>query len=132
MADPLDHQKIDDLTSDYANNTTIQATVWDLKLIFGEFSQFLQAIEWHTAITMPVAQAKLLAHYLEVNVAVWELKNGFTKIPEPMLPQPLPSLTEEQAQDPTERAKYELIKAYQEKFVARQKAQMIGPKDSEF
>jgi hypothetical protein len=79
----------DEISSDYANNVALEQTVWDLKLIFGEYSQRLEGVEWHTSITMPWAQAKLLSHYLQANVAVWELNHGPKAIPEAMIPAPL-------------------------------------------
>ncbi|MGH2376131.1 MAG: hypothetical protein ACRDIC_22030 [bacterium] len=42
----------EDLTTDYANNTAFEPTVWDLKLIFGEFSDRAKTIDWHTSITI--------------------------------------------------------------------------------
>ena len=65
-----------DLSVDYANNVQIEATIWDLKAIFGEFSGRAQSVQWHTSITMPWATAKLLAHFLQVNVDMHELNNG--------------------------------------------------------
>lgn len=117
MAEPPDTPGIDDLVSDYANNTVIQQTVWDLKLIFGEYSEFAKGVEWHTSITMPWAQAKLLSHYLQVNIAVWEKQHGTIKIPDAMLPPPLPALTAEQEGNPIEKMTFETIKEYQDRFL---------------
>lgn len=109
----------DEIVSDYANNTSLEQTIWDLKLIFGEFSQRSGSVRWHTSITMPWAQAKILSHYLQVNIAVWELHNGPIKVPDAMIPPPLPPLTPEQEKDPAAKALFETIKAYQDPFVER-------------
>jgi hypothetical protein len=107
----------DEITSDYANNVALEQTVWDLKLIFGEYSNRSGAVEWHTSITMPWPQAKLLSHYLRANVAVWEINHGPVAIPEAMIPQPLVPLTPEQARDPKQKAVFETIKALQDRFI---------------
>jgi hypothetical protein len=107
----------EEITSDYANNTTLEPTIWDLKLIFGEFSQRSQSVEWHTSITVPWAQAKLLSHYLQVNLAVWEINHGKINIPEPMIPQPPPVLTPEQEKDPRAKAIFETIKKHNQEFI---------------
>ncbi len=113
------------ITSDYANNTLLEATIWDLKLIFGEFSEQLGAVEWHTSITMPWAQAKLLSHYLQVNLAVWEINHGRIKVPEPMIPQPPPPLTPEQEQDPKAKAIFETIERYNRQFIQSLKGERV-------
>ena len=64
----------DELTADYANNVNFAANVWDLKLLFGELSGTKPAIDWHTSITLPWAQAKLMAYYLDINIASHEAR----------------------------------------------------------
>ena len=77
----------DELSSDYANNVRFEASVWDLKLIFGEYSSSApQSVEWHTSMTVPWAQAKLMLYYLEANVIAHELVSGKISMPEMMLP----------------------------------------------
>ena len=77
------------LSEDYANNTAFEATVWDLKLIFGEWSQRTGSVEWHTSITVSWAQAKLLNHFLAVNIAAHEIVNGKIRVPDSALPAPV-------------------------------------------
>jgi hypothetical protein len=107
----------EEITSDYANNVLLESTIWDLKLIFGEFSQRTGSVEWHTSMTIPWAQAKLLSHYLQVNVEVWESNNGRITIPEIMIPKPPPPLTPEQEKDPKMKAAFETISRHNQKFV---------------
>jgi len=77
-----------DLNVEYANNTFFEPTVWDLKIIFGEFSGRSASVDWHTSITVPWAQAKLMAYYLLLNVALHELSEGTpTYIPPGVNPQ---------------------------------------------
>jgi hypothetical protein len=108
--------RLEEITSDYANNTALEPTIWDLKLIFGEFSERSRSIEWHTSITMPWAQAKLLSHYLQVNLAVREIDHGKIHIPETMVPQSPPPLTPEQETDPKAKAIFETIKKHNQDF----------------
>lgn len=63
----------EELTSDYANNTFLQPTIWDLKVLFGELTAQGKGIEWHTAITIPWAQAKLFSYYLQLNIESYEM-----------------------------------------------------------
>jgi hypothetical protein len=109
------NDSIEDFTTDYANNTTLEATIWDLKLIFGEFSQRAKGVEWHTSITVPWAQAKLLNHYLEVNVKAHELEFGTIKIPKVMLPPEVPAPS-----DPTDKkaqAQFEMLRDSRQRFI---------------
>lgn len=71
----------ENLETDYANNIALEATGWDLKLIFGEYSNRLQGVEYHTSITIPWAQAKLLLYFLKINVEVYEVEHGKIYIP---------------------------------------------------
>ena len=103
----------DDLSVDYANNVQIEATIWDLKVIFGEFSGRAQAVQWHTSITMPWATAKLLAHFLQVNVELHELDNGKVKIPASALPEvPL-----QEDADPQLKAFFDSVRARRLKLI---------------
>ena len=77
----------EEVSVDYANNVNIEATIWDLKVIFGEYSGRAQSVQWHSSITMPWATAKLLAHFLQVNVDMHELANGKIRIPSNALPE---------------------------------------------
>ena len=77
----------------YANNSLCEASVWDLKVIFGQLEQHTgqTRVEWHTAVTMPWAQAKLLSYYIRLNIAQHEVQFGVLKTPPsitPSLPAP--------------------------------------------
>lgn len=81
----------DQVDSEYANNVYLEPSVWDLKLIFGEYSGRKNGVDWHTSITIPWAQAKLLMYYLGVNIAIHELgQNSPTSVPTSMIPPPPP------------------------------------------
>ena len=63
----------------------------------------------------------MLAYYLRVNIAVWELRNGIVKIPEAMLPPALPPLSEEEKKDPLQKSAMETIRRYQSEFLEQLK-----------
>jgi hypothetical protein len=113
----------DELEAEYANNVMFEATIWDLKLIFGEFSQLLRNgnVEWHTSITMPWAQAKLLAYYLTANVIAHEIRVGTIQIPAPVVPPEWPT------PDPTDAVAVEIHKRLQD-LHSRFMAEMQIPK----
>src|SRR5271156_347432 len=81
----------EEITSEYANNTYFVRNIWDLKILFGELGIVGQGVDWHTAVTLPWAQAKLMSFYLQVNIAVHEATHGKVKVPTGMLPPPAPS-----------------------------------------
>jgi hypothetical protein len=102
----------DDLESDYANNVFFNGNVWDLKMVFGELSGVRLGVDWHTSITLPWAQAKLMAYYLAINIASYELQHGSIRIPASMIPvdpQTLP--------DPGGPALVEFVKKLRQKFL---------------
>lgn len=108
----------DDLTVDYANNTFFEPTIWDLKILFGEWAGRTNSIEWHTAITVPWAQAKLMAYYLAINVAAHELRYGKIKVPDSMVPQDPATLPESTDGDPAiNQAFTKMVTEHRQKFI---------------
>jgi hypothetical protein len=105
----------DEISTDYANNFAIEGTLWDLKALFGEYSGRSKSVEWHTEITMPWATAKLLAHYLQVNVAIYEIENGKVRIPPSAIPAPPPPAREG---DRAAQAVFNMLKEHWDRFVA--------------
>jgi hypothetical protein len=105
----------DDLTTDYANNVAFETTVWDLKLIFGEYSDQDKGVEWHTSMTIPWAQAKVMQYYLQINLEAYEQQHGKIKVPSPMLPPEPPPPPD--PNDPATKAFYEIVRRHREKFI---------------
>lgn len=99
------------LSADYANNVFFAANVWDLKVLFGELSARGEGVDWHTSITLPWAQAKLMAYYLAINIAAHEMDEGPIRIPESMIPPEPPPPQESQKEI------FEFIKAHRQKFL---------------
>jgi hypothetical protein len=103
----------------YANNFNFEPSTWDLKIIFGQLEQHtgLAEIDWHTAITIPWLQVKLVAYYLRVQAIWYELQNGPLNIPlNVMPPEPMPPVGE-MAENSYAKAYYEAQKKiYMEMF----------------
>jgi hypothetical protein len=83
----------------YANNVRYEANIWDLRIIFGHLQE--DHIDWHTTITVPWAQVKLMTYYLRVNAAFHERGNDPVRIPVTMKPDPPAPPTEDQLNDPS-------------------------------
>ena len=107
----------DEVAAEYANNTMFEPTIWDLKLIFGEYSQRSESVEYHTSITLPWAQAKLMLYYLQANIAAHEVANGKIKIPGAVIPPEWPPPTPEQAKDPKSHEVFETLQRLREQFM---------------
>jgi hypothetical protein len=111
----------EDFISTYANHVLFQASVWDLKLVFGQLDQPQEhhpVIEQHTAITMPWMQVKLMAYYLLLNLLMYESENGDIKIPPRLLPPEPPPLDPEQEKDPHVKEAHESAKKMRAEFIA--------------
>lgn len=78
----------EDFLSVYANNIQFEASVWDLKILFGELDQSDGRIdvEQHTGVNLTWMQAKILAYYLRLNIAVHEMSNGKISVPDSVMP----------------------------------------------
>jgi hypothetical protein len=73
----------------YANNVSIESTLWDMHMLFGELTTDEHGevlVEQHTGMTLPWTLAKILAFHLSVNVIGYEEQNGPIRLPPGMLP----------------------------------------------
>jgi hypothetical protein len=107
----------------YANNVLYESSVWDLKFVFGQLDQSAGTapakVTAHSAITVPWAQAKLIAYWLRVQIEVQEMTIGKIKIPAAVIPPPPPPLTDElKRSDPNAEKVYALIGKLRDEFVA--------------
>ena len=94
-------QLSEEIEADYANNVFFVGTVWDIKLLFGELNAGTQGIDWHTSITLPWAQAKLMSYYLQLNIAAHEAEGGKIPIPASMIPPEAPAIAPSNKDKPT-------------------------------
>ena len=85
---------VEDMNVVYANNTHFDPTVWDMQVIFGEYSPRVNSVDWHTTVTMPWAQAKLMSYYLQFQINVYEQGHGPIKIAKQLIPDVLPAATD--------------------------------------
>lgn len=87
-ADDLGFERDEDFAALYANNIRFETSVWDLKIIFGLLDQSTAktVVRQHTAINIPWAQVKLMAYFLQMNVAVHEAENGRISMPPSIIP----------------------------------------------
>jgi hypothetical protein len=107
-----------EISVEYANNTMFEPTIWDLKLIFGEWSGRSNSIEYHTSITVPWAQAKLIMYYLRANIAAHEVINGRIKIPqEVMPPEWTPPAPEQQTGEQKSEEIFKALQQVREEFM---------------
>jgi hypothetical protein len=118
----------DGLDVAYANNFNFEASVWDLKIIFGQLDQQAGAavVDWHTAITIPWLQVKLAAYFLRLQALWHEMQNGPINIPASVMPRLLPP-TEEEAKNPANVTWYESCKTiYEQMFGPLPATQLVG------
>jgi hypothetical protein len=89
-------ERVEDFVSGYSNNVQFENSAWNLKILFGELdlSGPKPVIEQHTAITVSWVEAKLLAYFLQIQIAAHELENGKVQIPTKLLP-PDPTVSTE-------------------------------------
>ena len=95
--DVLDFVRAEGFVSVYANHSRFIQSVFDLKVLFGEINEPELSggkpnIEIHTAVTMSWIEAKTMAVFLALNIALYEQKNGVIAIPGAVLPQDLEHL----------------------------------------
>jgi hypothetical protein len=103
----------------YANNFHFEQSAWDLKIIFGQLEQHTgtSEIDWHTAITIPWLQVKLVAYFLRLQAAWNEMQNGYVAIPASVMPKEPEMPVGELANIPVNVAWYEVSKKiYKEMF----------------
>lgn len=111
--------RIEDFSSVYSNNVQFESIPADLNIIFGEqrLAEGKPIIEQHTAVRVTWPQAKLLAYFLNVQVAAYEREHGKISIPKTMLPT-VSKLPEALADNPVAQAILELINKMREEFIA--------------
>ena len=100
MDDPKSNQadaaeelrEVADVVPVYANNVRFEMTAWDLRVLFGQLMPISEGkgqVDWHTDVTIPWAQAKLMHLYLGINLTLYERENGKITIPPAVLPAPM-------------------------------------------
>jgi hypothetical protein len=93
MADETkNEEEFEEIVPIYANNVRFEITAWDLRMYFGQLvAGGASAVDFHTDVTIPWAQAKLMHLYIGINIMLYERDNGRIPIPRSVLPAPLES-----------------------------------------
>ena len=113
------YEHAENFFSAYSNNAQFESNPWDLRIIFGEQVQREGkiVIEQHTAIRLSWVQAKLVAHFIRLHVALNEFENGKIKVPNSIIP-PVATLPEEFATNPQAVQAIQLTNKLRDEFVA--------------
>ena len=114
-AQSLQWMRATDFEEKYANNVTFETCVWDLRIFFGTLDQgtpdqetYGNAVKFHTAISVPWPQAKLMAYSACLNVLWHEMTEG--KIRVPVSPPPVDAFVKGVVETPAEQKLVELDK----------------------
>jgi hypothetical protein len=110
----------EDFAAVYANNVNFETTAFDLKILFGELNQSFEplTVDQHTSVTMSWMEAKLLKHFLDIQLAVFEMTSGKIAIPEAILPPEPPRPTEEDSKtEPKSQMIYDTIMKLRKDFI---------------
>jgi hypothetical protein len=120
-ASQITYQRADDFTDQYANNVFFEASLWDLKLLFGQLDQGLgqNFVVQHGSVTLPWPQAKVLAYFLQVNLTAHELRNGRIIIPPGLIPAMPKQVAKEFANDPKVVETHKVVAEMQKAFFAQ-------------
>jgi len=80
-------EEYEDVVPMYANNVRFEMSAWDLRMFFGQLAPGGEAeVDYHTDVTIPWPQAKLMHLYLGINIMIYERQNGRINIPKSVLP----------------------------------------------
>jgi hypothetical protein len=110
----------EDFRSKYANNARFEATVYDLKIVFGEsdLATGSEIIRQHTAITIPWALVRVMQFWLQLNFGVTEVTVGKVAIPANQIPPPPQSQPPEIASQPDAQKAKDIYLKLREEFIA--------------
>ncbi len=125
LFDVLLRRKIrQDINSVYANQINFELSELDIKCLFGQLNQGppgtgTPSVEWHTAVTMAFAEAKLLSFYLRINIAIHEATHGPIKIPAGILPEAF-TAPEDMETNPTSKKMFEAVEKIRHELMEEQ------------
>lgn len=111
------NERSEDYATVYANNISLEQSVWDLKLTFGELDQSMGTISQHTAVTIPWSLAKLFSFLLQTQITAYEMQSGKIKIPTELTPPEFPVPSGEMKDNPAIQRTYEALVKLREQFL---------------
>jgi hypothetical protein len=115
-------ERSEDFVSYYANNTTVESSVWDLRILFGQIDQAAGKAIQSMSVTMPWNLAKLLVFHLQVQIAAYEIQHGKVSIADDIMPPPFPVPPDELKNNPAFEKVFEAINKIQADFAANNKS----------
>ncbi|MGB9203418.1 MAG: hypothetical protein WCB94_05515 [Terriglobales bacterium] len=79
----IEFRRSEGFRNEYANNTFLESTAWDLKVIFGQADLAISpnTVVQHTGITLSWPQVKILLYFLQIHLTVHEVDYGRLTIP---------------------------------------------------
>jgi hypothetical protein len=112
-------ERDEDFTALYANHVWLEASVWDLNMIFGQLDQAKgpNVVRQHTGMAVSWLEAKVLHHFLEINLAAHEAEQGQIKVPRSVLPPPIKPVGPE-VSDPAVIAINKKVREIRDRFIA--------------
>jgi hypothetical protein len=110
----------DKFVEEYANNVFMEASVWDLKLIFGKLDQQKgpNSVVQHSSITLPWNYVKALHYLLGINLHVYEILHGKLSIPRGVIAAPVAPTPDQESQFPRAKEAFEYAQKEFRKLVA--------------
>jgi hypothetical protein len=111
-------ERDEDFTALYANHVWFELSAWDVNMIFGQLDQSKgpSVVRQHTGMAVSWLQAKVMHHFLEINLAVHEAEQGQIKIPRNVLPPPIQPV--DPSSDPAAVALNEKVREIRDRFIA--------------
>jgi hypothetical protein len=110
-------ERLEDFVSYYANNATVEASIWDLRILFGQLDQAASRVFQEFSVTVPWNLAKLLHFHLQVQIAAYEIQHGKIQVAAEIMPPSFPPPPEELRQHPAFSKIFEEINRIQQEFV---------------
>lgn len=89
----------EDFAVRYANNANFEATIWDMKISFGQTDLTLgqNVVVQHTAITVPWPYVKVFLYLLQTQLAAREAEDGHIPFPKNIVVPPIDKVPDEVA-----------------------------------
>ena len=114
-------ERAEDFVAYYANNASVETSVWDLRILFGQLDQAVGKVFQELSVNMPWNLAKLLLFHLQVQVAAFEIQHGKMKIAAEIIPPPFPPPPDELKDNPVFQKVFEAINKIHADFVKENK-----------
>lgn len=87
---PADVHRAPEFINRYANHVVLQASIWDVKILFGQLDQNVgkNSVVQDTAVTLPWTQVKIFSYLLQQQLIAHEMQFGRIVVPQGIVPPP--------------------------------------------